>query len=150
MKEITFDPDETLDFKTFPDFDLITSDVALALLLLSEFVFLMGARFDMNGELSSTIFVNANDFFYYACADCEVLPFCEFEEKDEYQDFKKFYNLVKKHGSLGVYVWLIEKRKMQPIKPRIERLKVANLWKEEYNSYPSAYNLNKGVNNGNQ
>lgn len=144
MKEITFDLDDGLDPRTFPDFDLIVPDVALALLLLSEFVFLMGARFDTDGELSSTIFVNANDFFYYA-ADCEVLPFCECKETNEYQDFKKFYNLVKNHGSLGVYVWLVEKRKMQPIKRRIERLKDANLWKEEYNSYPSAYNLNKGA-----
>jgi hypothetical protein len=147
MKKITFHPDkDTLCHTVFPNFEEITPDVALALLLLAECVFLMGARFDdTDGELSSTIFVNANDFFYYACADCEVLPFCDFEEKDEYQDFKKFYNLVKNHGPLGVYIWLIEKRKMQPIKSRIERLKEANLWKEEYNSYPSIYNLNKKV-----
>jgi hypothetical protein len=47
-------------------------------------------------------------------------------------------------------LWLVEKRKMQPIKSRIERLKGANLWKDEYSSYPSAYNLNKGVKNDNQ
>jgi len=151
MKEITFHPDnDSLDHAVFPDFDLICVEVALSLLLLSESVFLMGVRHQEQDELISSIFVNANDFFYYACADCEPLPFCELKETNEYQEFKKFYNLVKEHGSLGIYLWLVEKRKMQPIKSRIERLKGANLWKDEYSSYPSAYNLNKGVKNDNQ
>lgn len=144
MKSILVNPDDSLSNEHFPNFDEIVPDVALALLLLSESVFMIGVKNEKENEeepstFKAGIFVNANDVFYYACGDCEPVPFFELKQYDSYQQFKRLYNLVKDHSSLGTLVWLIERRKMRPLQRFVDRLKSASLWKEEYNSYPSSY-----------
>lgn len=144
IEDITFNPDYDLDESLLPPFDDLASEVIVALLILCGRVVLIEKELEMRGEKENRmkvpmLFVNANDFFYYATADCEPLSYSESPGCKEYESLKQFYELVRLHGTSGVYVWLIERRQRQPHSTFINRLKSEGLWKTEYDSYPSSY-----------
>lgn len=142
--DITFNPDYSLDENLLPPFDSLTSEVVIALLLLCEHVFLLPRKLEkwdpsLHSNIAPAVFVSANDVFYYATADCEHLPFSEDEESDDFKSFRHYYELIRLHGTSGHYVWLIERRRQQPIPRIVKRLKEEGLWHREYDLFYSPY-----------
>ncbi len=78
---------------------------------------------------SGRICVLINDTFVHA-ADAEEID-CS-ESGDEIIDI---YERYKANDWLGVIAWVMEKRKLQPLKRYVDQLKEKGLWKEEYDTY---------------
>lgn len=144
FSDITFNPDYSFDESLLPPFDGLVPEVVVALLLICERVFLLQQKLErhdpnLGSVTAPALFVNANDVFYYATADCEPLAFSEFEDSKEFKSFRHYYELVRLHGTSGQYIWLIERRRQQPIPRIVERLKEECLWHKEYDLFYSPY-----------
>lgn len=89
----------------------------LGVLLLADELFVMGDRFELA----------CSDTFLYAYGDSETI---------ELTDLADVFDAWCK-GPFGTMAWVVERRKLRPIPPRVEQLKTAGLWKPEYDLYPS-------------
>lgn len=127
--------DESISHDVFPDFDDIVPEVALALLLLGDYAFMLPVDRDSDGQSYCSIFVNVSDIFYTACSDSHVVKFFPLKHSREYFSFKKLYNYIKDHGRIGIALWTMEERRQAPLYRMKIRIKELGLWKEEYDGY---------------
>lgn len=107
--------------RTFLEFD---NGKALAYLLMCEKVFINDYRRVIDKKTQeefvvTSILVNCNDVFAWACADAEEITS---------KELKELYYYVKKDMDYGSIVWCIKKRNMMPQKPVYDMIKRAGIW----------------------
>lgn len=71
--------------------------------------------------------VNANDVFYWGCADAEDITI------DEVPDL---YALFRESREWGAIKWLSRKRKLRPQRPIVREMRAAGAWTEELEALP--------------
>ena len=71
--------------------------------------------------------INANDIFYWGCADSEEL---------RYSEILDFYKMATTEN-YGEIKWVCRKRKLRPQIPWVEILKKEGAWTDELESYPA-------------
>ena len=114
------------------DGDRLCTAEAIALLILDECVIALNA----NGpDKVAGLYVHISDTFYYASADGEPIPV--FDAVDN-APLWRLYDLYREHGADGATLWVMERRKRQPLEQYRERLKAAGLWRPEFDSFPKA------------
>lgn len=93
-----------------------------------DFTFNPGTQYQFDVEEGIVLEVNANDVFYWGCADSEY--FGEDEIASIYAEWKKDPNF-------GIFKWLCKKRNMRPQVPLVEQIKKAGLWDAEFDALPA-------------
>ena len=100
---------------------------ATALMLAADYVFLSGPggmMYSKSDRSPAALWVNVNDTFAYACADCEPVP----QPEADPDGFWSLYDMVREHGHDGAVVWAARRRGETPIPPVLARLRMAGLW----------------------
>lgn len=113
---------ECQGFDNDPDF---CEGLAIAELLQEDVVFVQGTPSWCKGLC--TIFVNCNDLFAWACADCEELPV---------EEIANLYRMVKADPAWGDSKWCCIRRNMQPQAPIVQDMKRDGAWDEVMESLP--------------
>lgn len=108
--------DESKKYNVPVEEDMFEADFALAYLLAKEVIFLNSHwwrdDFPEEAQKLTSLNVNVNDCFAYACADAEPVFY------DQLEDLWKYY---KRDTSYGVVVWAAIQRKELPIPPVLNR-----------------------------
>jgi hypothetical protein len=73
------------------------------------------------------LFVGLNDVFYWGCADCEPLPYCEVEP---------LYRAWKADHDWGVIRWGCLRRKLAPQVPMEKMMREDGKWDAEMEALP--------------
>lgn len=103
---------------------------AIVFLLLSDVVYILG------GDTAPTLHVNCNDLFYWACADCEPLPFVGFGLEHN-REVLNLYNTHRAHpGGFGAAKWACLRRKMRPQRPFEELMRKSGAWDADLEALP--------------
>jgi len=110
----------------------IMEEIILAKLLLDGILFVgdfnTGPFFENDKPESTTcVWVNCNDVFAWACADCEPITTAELPE---------LYKMHKSDTSWGSIKWCCKKRNLQPQDPMIDMMKEQGAWDEMMKSLP--------------
>lgn len=111
------------------------AEEATALMLLDEHIFISGRGGMMYSEGSTDpacLWLNVNDTFYYACADCEPVP----QPEANPDSFWKLYDLIREFGGDGATAWCALQRQQRPL-PQVEKwMKKNGSWIEELDELP--------------
>lgn len=90
-------------------------ELALAVLLANQVVFLNNAKLSPNSDVWNTVvYVNCNDVFLWGCADAESISNSDGEEGSE---IIELYRMWKENPTYGPIKWACKKRNLQPQKP---------------------------------
>lgn len=103
---------------------------ATALTLAADYIFMSGPGGMMYSESDrrpAALWVNVNDTFAYACADCEPVP----QPEADPDGFWSLYDLVREHGGLGAVAWAARRRNATPLPPVVDSLRAAGLWDDD-------------------
>ena len=134
LKDTEFNPTDEEIFFFWEDKDGNTHEgcvetTILAKLLVDGVLFVgdfnSGPFFENNKvqpkDITACVWVNCNDLFAWACADCEPITMRELPE------LYKFYKADPKWGTTK---WCCRKRNLQPQRPVIESMKKDGVWDE--------------------
>ena len=126
---MTFFPDWPTLAPEPPGTDRWGPEAALRLLLSeqADVLFLLSAT-TCEGQPVLALYVNCNDLFFWAYADCEEIP--PVGGKND-GPFWQLYDLVREHGPRGALLWCCLQRNMQPQRPIRERWKADGFWPVE-------------------
>jgi hypothetical protein len=106
-----------------PDEMVFESGPALALMLLNGVIFLNDHWWEKDwpddAKKVTSLNVNCNDVFAWACADAEELPYAEIEN---------LYRMWRKDPAWGAEVWCIKRRNQMPQKPVEKAIRKAGVW----------------------
>lgn len=92
------------------------AEVAVALLLLHEIVFISGPgamTYSPGDRSPASLWILCNDTFAYATADAEPLP----QPEADPQGFWSFYDLVREHGQAGSICRVARRRGKSQVLP---------------------------------
>jgi hypothetical protein len=112
---------------------------AAAILLDSGDIFMMTKEFigwNTSKYKAAVLFVNCNDVFAWACADCEEITENDGEEPSEIIELYKCYKQSSKWGGTR---WVCIKRKEKPQDPIVEAMKKDGQWDEVMENLPPNY-----------
>lgn len=119
-----FNEDGTRKYPDMPEKEMVfEKSKALAWLLNNEIVFLNNhwwmKDWPEEARKRTSINVNCNDVFMWACAEAEPL---------NYEDIQDLYDHVVKDPCWGSAVWCIKKRNMMPQRPVRKAIEKAGIW----------------------
>jgi len=118
------------------DDDFFDESIAVSEMLGDNTLFVCspGTAFLTSDEAESRgtieIRVLCNDLFYWACADCEELPF---------NQIQPLYEEWIKDKRWGSSIWCCRRRNLRPQVPIVEDMKKAGVWTEELEKLPSPH-----------
>jgi hypothetical protein len=109
--------------KKFPATDHFEAEPALALLLINDVVFLNShwgkGDWPEAARKTTSLNVNCNDIFAWACADAEPL---------QYDDIETVYRMWRSDPAWGAAKWCAIRRNQKPQPPVIAAMKKAGSW----------------------
>jgi len=122
--ELNEDNDEGLLVKwSMDEKEHFVPEAALSVLLIEQKIFLNSNWFQEgwpeDAKKRTSLNVNCNDVFAWACADSEDLDYSELED---------LFNHYQKDPGWGIAVWCIKKRGQTPQKPVFDRIQSAGIW----------------------
>lgn len=108
---------------------------ALALFLINGVVFLNSNWYQKDwpedAQKRTSVLVNCNDIFAWACADAEPLPYSQIET---------LYRMFRKDPAEGAAVWCCIQRKEMPQAPVAKDIRKAGIWDlDSLNLVPNHY-----------
>jgi hypothetical protein len=110
------------------------TEMALAWLLANNYLFALPVKVGEN-EYTSGLFLNLNDTFAYACADCRPVS-CEPDSDDIDNEVIELYKAVKNDPKYGWLKWASLKEGMQPIRRLKEGMIEYGSWDSEMEALP--------------
>lgn len=86
---------------------------------------------DSGGKETIGLYVNCNDLFYWACADCESIPFSEIRSL-----YERVFDKDGNYQKWGSTIWACLRRGMRPQHPIEDAMKKDGFWTDELEALP--------------